>query len=663
MRLLRYTLTGTLIVTQIAWGNQAAPVLRLSPLEVAMDKSLDAKEMTQEESRTVTLLNAVVLQGYEVAKSLIPKQIKVGYEYHVEGDKVKIYPVATLGSSPEDLEQRVKVVTLYNGMLDPYVTRSKEDFKTAVRNANLSFTGLTDLLVLVGAKFEDGYEGTTGLNPRGLSELIENAQRGEKNGGICGDIHAALAEIAEASGVKNIDATVVMAKYGKTSHKTLLLYDAKTKRYVWFNYGNEPLVVAQDMQNKEMALSVLARAMGYTQTIGVQEYKKNVYSIISAEGQWVGYHITQDAKMTDEPRVLVDATNQSQNASIAIPIVKNIQVFGGYHRFTSRYSFDGVATPKNDKDDYQLGVLGIASGGRTQKRDIKLPGGLVVPQVQVEGDISAGIFDYKPPRLAKNKPVRLHGFAYTEARVSSDVTPDTTVSTGLKIKAESGFPQKNGQATLVYPYNIFDLTVEYDIARKEAYAIAVRAQGNAEVQPKSLAGNGPTAQLRDVNLGLRATGKVTEKLVVYADGAIYGIQLTDGIGLDVKSGVRYVLGDTRIIKDITLELETRYKAIVANSANLHLFEDVHSLGFMTRLRGKLKDFIPYVATYVEAEAGLQTQNPTTIFGSDAFDPGQGQAFTPEVVDGLDPYARIGITLKPKVNQAPKGDLQPPPPLK
>ena len=109
------------------------------------------------------------------------------------------------------------------------------------QSAELSTQQKTLLLSMYGSVLAQGYSSKATEN-RNMESLFQNQLKGQQEGGICGDIHTYLGEVAKSLGYEQVSLHSGLWAQSKDAnkaggHAVVVFQDPKTKKYIGMNYS------------------------------------------------------------------------------------------------------------------------------------------------------------------------------------------------------------------------------------------------------------------------------------------------------------------------------------------------------------------------------------------------------------------------------------------
>ncbi|WP_413568122.1 hypothetical protein ACLWBD_10325 [Bdellovibrio sp. HCB117] len=224
--------------------------------------------------------------------------------------------------NPKDLElsqsSQSKVNSAYLAFLSQ---KSLNDAVAYAHKSGVSFNHEEKLLLLsmIGSRLSAGYS-ATGTENKNLEAVYQNAVRQQKEGGICGDIHRVLGEVAkslgfEAVGHHNGQWQQNLDKDKVGGHAILHFRDPKTGEYYVQNYSQLYNTKQKTLQS---AVDVSSKILGVlTGTQYVESRPGKVHEYVPATSQWVQESIKGVALFKpDQSAFTVRASNNEQTIAV-----------------------------------------------------------------------------------------------------------------------------------------------------------------------------------------------------------------------------------------------------------------------------------------------------------------------------------------------------------
>lgn len=270
-----------------------------------------------------------------------------------------------------------------------FLSSQKDKFSTPEKLA---------LLSMIGSKLSAGYSSTTTQNPN-LEALFQNAKKGLKDGGICGDIHTYVSKAAEALGFEAVG--IHSGKWFKdlsikegAGHAISHFRDPKTGEYYMQNYSN---IYNTKQKNLQDAVDVSTRILGpLTGASDVTSRPGVVHIYVPKTAEWIKSKIESQAlSPVDDPIVTLKISNKEQTIGVQIGNrttagdIKGFFVHSTVPVGNDKYSMDAIGASLKgevsreieDSVIDQIGLSTYAYGGLMQMQ---------APVIRPEGETEIG---------------------------------------------------------------------------------------------------------------------------------------------------------------------------------------------------------------------------------------------------------------------------------
>lgn len=174
-------------------------------------------------------------------------------------------------------------------------------------------------LSILGSKLSAGYSATTTEN-KDLEAVYQNAVKAEKEGGICGDIHKLLGEVARNLGFEAVGRHTGqwqqdLTKDDAGGHAIMHFRDPKTGEYYVQNYSQ---IYNTKQKTLQSAVDVSSKVMGVlTGTQYVESRPGKVHEYVPATAQWVQDQIQGVARFKPDQAAFTIKASQNEQTLAA----------------------------------------------------------------------------------------------------------------------------------------------------------------------------------------------------------------------------------------------------------------------------------------------------------------------------------------------------------
>ncbi|WP_374030127.1 hypothetical protein [Bdellovibrio bacteriovorus] len=194
--------------------------------------------------------------------------------------------------NPQDLGLSLNSLTKVHTDFNSFLAQKnlQEALKyTKTAGAKLNHEEKMLLLSMLGSRLSAGYS-ATGTENKNLEAVYQNAVRAHREGGVCGDIHKLLGEVAkslgfEAVGRHNGQWQQNLSKDDTGGHAILHFRDPKTGEYYVQNYSQ---IFNTKQKSLQSAVDVSSKVLGVlTGTQYVESRPGKLHEYVPATAQWV----------------------------------------------------------------------------------------------------------------------------------------------------------------------------------------------------------------------------------------------------------------------------------------------------------------------------------------------------------------------------------------
>lgn len=258
--------------------------------------------------------------------------------------------------NPQDLklsnDEIIKVYDVYNSFL------SKGNLQEALKAVKTSGPAMSHeekllLLSMVGSRLSAGYS-ETGKENKDIEAVYQNAVQAQHQGGICGDIHKLLGEVAkslgfEAIGRHNGQWQQDLSKDDAGGHAILHFRDPKTGEYYIQNYSQ---IYNTKQKSLQSAVDVSSKILGVlTATQYVESRPGKLHEYVPATAQWVQDQIQGVARFKPDQSaftIKVGQNEQTISAQLGTDSVKGFMIGSKVSTQEGNYSLEaaGVSVKK-----------------------------------------------------------------------------------------------------------------------------------------------------------------------------------------------------------------------------------------------------------------------------------------------------------------------------
>lgn len=297
--------------------------------------------------------------------SKIEQAIKPQDSYWVDASfLVDIKPVGkeldVVFKNPSDLNMSYsnyyKVSDVYSSFLSQ---KNLTDALKVVKTGAAGFSQDEKLLLLsmVGSRLSDGYS-ATGKENKDINSVYLNAVRSGSEGGVCGDIHKLLGEVAKNLGFEAVGRHTGqwqqdLDKDNAGGHAILHFRDPKTGEYYIQNYSQLYNTKQKTLQG---AVDVSEKVLGVlTGQSYVEGRPGKLHEYVPATAQWVQDQIKNAAQFKNGQSVFTLKQGEHERTLAFQVGGQNVKGF----MLSSRVN--------TDEGTYQLDAAGVSTGGEYSK--------------------------------------------------------------------------------------------------------------------------------------------------------------------------------------------------------------------------------------------------------------------------------------------------------
>lgn len=242
--------------------------------------------------------------------------------YFMADTKVTGKELDVVFKNPQDLnisdEALVTVNTHYFKFLEQ--TNLQEALKYTKTSVNkLSHEEKLLFLSMLGSKLSAGYSATTTEN-KDLEFVYQNAVKAQKEGGICGDIHKLLGEVAKNLGFEAVGRHTGqwqqdLTKDNAGGHAIMHFRDPKTGEYYVQNYSQ---IYNTKQKTLQSAVDVSSKVMGVlTGAQYVESRPGKIHEYVPATAQWVKDQIEGVARFKPDQAAFTIKASQNEQTLAA----------------------------------------------------------------------------------------------------------------------------------------------------------------------------------------------------------------------------------------------------------------------------------------------------------------------------------------------------------
>jgi hypothetical protein len=233
---------------------------------------------------------------------------------------------------------------------------SANQFKDVLLKLNSRSSLLTTeqkLLVLkeAGGRLSNGYDETI-TNQKNSESVFENSKNYQKKGGICGDIHNYLSQMASELGFDNVGTHII--KWSKdpsknVGHIVTHFRDPQSGKYYIQNYQT---LVATNAYDLATAVDTSTKIQGVLTSISMVEGRPGVFHAYTPEiSRWI---YSQVDKLLGEPTHLSKLIIEAGVDGAYLGLKLSTQVAQGQ---VSGFALGKVESTESGK--YQVGIIGV----------------------------------------------------------------------------------------------------------------------------------------------------------------------------------------------------------------------------------------------------------------------------------------------------------------
>lgn len=257
----------------------------------------------------------------------VARAIKTGNSHWVDAyfmaeTKVVGKELDVVFKNPQDLQISVEGITAVNNYYWGFL--SKENLQDALKYTKSSMGNLKPeekllFLSMLGSRLSSGYS-ETGKENKDLESVYQNAVRASREGGVCGDIHKLLGEVAkslgfEAVGRHNGQWQQDLSKDNAGGHAILHFRDPKTGEYYVQNYSQ---IFNTKQKTLQSAVDVSSKVLGVlTATQYVESRPGKLHEYVPATAQWVQDQIEGVARFKPDQAAFTIKAGQNEQTIAA----------------------------------------------------------------------------------------------------------------------------------------------------------------------------------------------------------------------------------------------------------------------------------------------------------------------------------------------------------
>ncbi|WP_374073504.1 hypothetical protein [Bdellovibrio bacteriovorus] len=306
--------------------------------------------------------------------------------YFIADTKVTGKELDVVFKNPQDLnisnESLITINTHYSKFLEQ--TNLQEALKYTKTSVNkLNHEEKLLFLSMIGSKLSAGYSATTTEN-KDLEAVYQNAVKAQKEGGICGDIHKLLGEVAKNLGFEEVGRHTGqwqqdLAKDDAGGHAIMHFRDPKTGEYYVQNYSQ---IYNTKQKTLQSAVDVSAKVMGVlTGAQYIESRPGKVHEYVPATAQWVKDQIEGVARFKPD------------QAAFTIKASQNEQTLAAQFGNDTAKGFVLGTKVMTDEGVYHLEAAGVSA--RTGASIITA--GMLIDEVKATAEVYGGALKISAP--------------------------------------------------------------------------------------------------------------------------------------------------------------------------------------------------------------------------------------------------------------------------
>jgi len=244
------------------------------------------------------------------------------------------------------------------------------------------------LLSMIGSRLSGGYS-VTGTENKNLEAVYQNAVKAAREGGVCGDIHNLLGEVAkslgfEAVGRHNGQWQQDLSKDNTGGHAILHFRDPKTGEYYVQNYSQ---IFNTKQKNLPSAVDVSSKVLGVlTGTQYVESRPGKLHEYVPATSQWV------------QDRIEGVARFKPDSSALTIKVGQNEQTLAAQFGNDSVKGFMLGTKVMTDEGAYRLEAAGVSARTGTSI----ITDGMLVDEVGATAEVYGGALKISAPGFDAN---------------------------------------------------------------------------------------------------------------------------------------------------------------------------------------------------------------------------------------------------------------------
>ncbi|MDG0816236.1 hypothetical protein NWE73_07660 [Bdellovibrio sp. PAP01] len=258
--------------------------------------------------------------------------------------------------NPSDLNINIYKMKNVNSIFTSFLNH--KSLKEALQDVNKSGASLGHeekllLLSMVGSRLSSGYS-ATGKENRDINSVYLNAVKAKKEGGICGDIHQLLGDVAKSLGFEAVGRHTGqwqqdLTKDNAGGHAIMHFRDPKTGEYYVQNYSQ---IYNTRQKTLQSAVDVSTKILGViTGQSYVESRPGKTHEYVPATAQWVQEQIKNAATIKKDSSVMTIKAGQNEQTFAVQLGNENIKGF----LMSSRIN--------TNEGNYQVDVAGLSTRG------------------------------------------------------------------------------------------------------------------------------------------------------------------------------------------------------------------------------------------------------------------------------------------------------------
>ncbi|WP_413942808.1 hypothetical protein [Bdellovibrio sp. HCB-162] len=334
---------------------------------------------TTEESKPVNALE-------KVAKALKAGNSKWVDAYFIADTKVVGKELDVVFKNPQDLNISNERLVVVNGYYTQFLNQSNLDNALKFTKGNIAGLKPEEKLLflsMLGSRLSNGYS-ETGKENKNLESVYQNAVKAAKEGGVCGDIHKLLGEVAknlgfEAVGRHNGQWQQDLTKDNTGGHAILHFRDPKTGEYYVQNYSQ---IYNTKQKSLQSAVDVSSKVLGVlTGTQYVESRPGKLHEYVPATAQWVQDSIEGVARFKPD------------SAALTVRASQNEQTISAQFGSDSVKGFMLGTKVMTDEGTYRLEAAGVSARTGTSI----VTDGMLVDEVRATAEVYGGALKISAP--------------------------------------------------------------------------------------------------------------------------------------------------------------------------------------------------------------------------------------------------------------------------